>query len=155
VSPKTKKKPKPKKPSKFKAIPVPGLFKMGDGPGAAWQQGKVSELILEFARPLMYADPEGPPDIETLRQMMKFVCICWNLPMLEGKEGAEVKKHLDLLEQVPPPIKKLVDGLMRDRRTKFGSIPFLVTVEVRGTNMDDAVIRAEARMDRPVDKGMN
>jgi hypothetical protein len=153
VSPKSEK--KAKKPSKFKPIPIHGLFKMGDGPGAAWEQGKVSELILDFARPLMYAEPGGPPDIETLRQMMKFVCICWNLPMVEGKEGPELRKHVHLLEKLPPPIKKLVDGLMRDRKTKFGFIPFLVTVEVKGTNIDDAVIRAEARMPREFDKTSN
>jgi hypothetical protein len=150
-----KKKPKSEKPSKFNPTTVPGLLKRPDDLSSGWERGKVSELIIEFARPLMYAEPGGPGDIETLRQMMKFVVICWNLPMVEGKEGAEVKKHLRLFDELPPPIKKLVDGLMRDRKTKFGSIPFLVTVEVRGTTLDDAVIRAEARMDRPVDKGMN
>jgi hypothetical protein len=51
--------------------------------GAAWAPGKISEMILEFAQPLLEADG-GPPNIQAARNIMQMVMICWNLPVQEA-----------------------------------------------------------------------
>lgn len=112
---------------------------------SSWRPGKVSEMIMDFAGPIMETVKGGPPDIETLRDMMLLVSLCWNVPVLRATEHPEVTKQLHSLEGLPEPLKSILDGLMRDRRTKFGSVSFLIAVEVRGTCIDDASIYAEAR----------
>jgi hypothetical protein len=49
-----------------------GLIKIPLEPGAKPEHGKVSEMILEFARPLMEFDPGGPPDIQAVRNTMRY-----------------------------------------------------------------------------------
>ena len=51
-------------------------------PEAQSKPGKVSEMILEFACPLL--DAMGQPGrIEDLRVAMQLVMVCWNLPVLQ------------------------------------------------------------------------
>jgi hypothetical protein len=38
-------------------------------------------MIIDFSRPIMEAEPGGPPDIEALRRMMSLAEICWNAPV--------------------------------------------------------------------------
>lgn len=46
----------------------------------------ISETILKCAKPLLHADPSGPPDIAALSSIMKLAAMCWNLPVSQ-KEG--------------------------------------------------------------------
>lgn len=110
--------------------------------------GKVSEMILEFARPLL--DAMGQPgSIEDLRVAMKLVMVCWNLPVLQRKrlpEWDEHQRHFDsVVATSPEPVVPILLGLVESRKTTFGQIPFMVLVEVRGTSLDDCTIYAEAR----------
>lgn len=126
-------------------MPSAELMEEADEPGPSWQPGKVSEIIVDFARPMIETFGGGPADVETLRNMMMLVCVCWNVPVLQATGDPDVAEHLHWLQTLPEPLKRMLDDLMRDRRTRFASIPFLVTVEVRGTDLKNASIYAEAR----------
>ncbi|MBK9002209.1 MAG: hypothetical protein IPM35_41345 [Myxococcales bacterium] len=57
-----------------------GLRKLGDD--GQWMPGKISELIYDFARPLL--DAMGPPrTIDDLRNAFMLATLCWNLPAFE------------------------------------------------------------------------
>jgi hypothetical protein len=134
---------KRKKSSKSK--PLPGLLRKPIEPGGPWEPGKISEMIIDFAGPLLEADG-GPPDMESLRNLIMLANICWNVPVLEKRNDPELARHLHLFEQIPEPVQGMLRTLMHDRRTRFGAVPFLVVATVKGTSLDNAVIRAEARM---------
>ena len=130
----------------------PVLLKISAEPGALPETGKVSEMIREFAEPLLYADPAGPDDLETVRTALMLAMICWNLPVYEALGSSlytQGLRTLDAVErQVPGVIASTLRRLIQDRKTKFGAVPFLVSVEVKGTTLADATIVAEARMPR-------
>lgn len=110
--------------------------------------GKVSEMMIDFARPLL--DALGTPrDIEDLRHVMMLATLCWNLPVLEREQAADFEQTRrsfdEALVTMPEPLPSMLRQLIEDRRGKFGSIPFYVITEVRGDTLDDARIHAEAR----------
>lgn len=114
-----------------------------DEPGGPLQPGKISELIIEFAQPLVDLAP--PRDIETLRRLIHLAVLCWNVPVLERTPTPELQAHLHLFDALPEPILRTLQQLRRDRVTRYGLVPFLITAEVRGTSLADAVVHAEAR----------
>jgi len=120
--------------------------------GSTWAPGKISEMILEFAQPLLEADG-GPPNIQAARNIMRLVMICWNLPVLEAEgrhEDVQMRKMFDeAIDRMPARLKGLLLGLVTDRKTKFESIPFLVNLRIEGSNLEDARLVAEARMPLP------
>jgi len=120
--------------------------------GSTWAPGKISEMILEFAQPLLEADG-GPPNIQTARNIMQLVMICWNLPVLEAEgrhRDVDMRKMFDeAIDRMPARLKGLLLGLVADRKTKFESIPFLVNLRIEGSNLEDARLVAEARMPLP------
>jgi hypothetical protein len=132
---------------------VKSLLKKKRDATASWEPGKVSEMIYEFARPLREAEPGGPPDVPTLRNIMQIVTICWNQPVYEVARhpiGTEGRKTLDeALRIMPKPIGDLIRQLVRDRTTRFRGVPFLVLVRVEGETLADARIVAEARQAPP------
>ena len=112
------------------------------------ERGKVSEMILEFARPFL--DAVGQPrSIEDLRKAFELVTTCWNLPVFEREVPAEVAEHRQHFDATvasfPEPLSSALLGLVASRKTTFGQVPFLVVVKVRGTSLDDCTIYAEAR----------
>lgn len=123
-----------------------GLHKLGDD--GKWVPGKISELIYDFARPLL--DAMGPPrTIDDLRNAFTLATLCWNLPVFErtgNPQHHELQRQFDeSLKIMPEPIASLLHQLVDDRTSKFGQIPFWVIAEVRGTSLDDAKVYAEAR----------
>jgi hypothetical protein len=112
-------------------------------------QDTVSETIRRFAEPLVYLDPAGPADIETLRTALVLAMICWNLPVYENSNErlyTHTKKALDAsLDLVPARVRTCLHQLIADRKSKFANVPFAVLVEVHGTSLEDARIVAEAR----------
>jgi hypothetical protein len=111
---------------------------------------KVSELLRDYAEPLLYADPAGPADVETIRTAMSLAMICWNLPVYEAIGSplyAQGVRTLDaIMERVPAAVASNLRRLIVDRKTKFAAMPFLALVEVSGTTLQNATITAEARM---------
>jgi hypothetical protein len=126
------------------------LVKIPLEPGAEPQPGKISELILEFASPLLELDPKGPLNIAALRSIMRLAEMAWNLPVLERAEDptyASAKRSFDeALAAMPAIVARVLRQLVDDRKGRFAANPFFVTVEVKGANLDDARVAAEARM---------
>ena len=111
---------------------------------------EVSAILREYAEPLLYADPAGPADVETIRTSMMLAMICWNLPVYEATGSplhAQGVRTLDaVLAKVPKTVATRLRKLLEDRKTKFGALPYLVMIEVQGTTPENATIVAEARM---------
>jgi hypothetical protein len=128
------------------------LMKLPLEPGGTPEFGKVSEMFLEFAQPLMEIDPGGPPDIQAVRHIMALAMMCWNLPLLLAKQDASAAKTQrmfdDAMSQMPEPVRRALLRLIEDRTTHFALVPFHVLVSVEGTSLKDARIVAEARMSR-------
>jgi hypothetical protein len=116
------------------------------------EPGKVSEMILEFARPLLDAMGQAG-SIEDLRAAFELVTTCWNLPVFEREAPAEAIAHRRNFDSVvasfPELLSSVLLGLVESRKTTFGQVPFMVLVEVRGTSLDDCTIYAEARGSGP------
>lgn len=127
-----------------------GLLKIPlDSPGDPPAPGKVSEMILDFAEPLLSLGADGPPDITALRSALVMAEMCWNLPVFEKANNAaygQFKRGFDdVLQASPGPMADLLRQLIHDRKTRFAGVPFLVTVRVEGAGSDAKVV-AEARM---------
>ena len=122
----------------------------GQGAFAIPDSEKVSELLRDYAQPLLYADPAGPADIDTIRTAMSLAMICWNLPVYEAMGSplyTQGVRTLDaIIARVPGAVASNLKRLLDDRKTKFGSLPFLALVEVTGTTPENATIIAEARL---------
>jgi hypothetical protein len=129
--------------------PVPPL-KIGEQPLARPDSAKVSEMLRDYAQPLLYADPAGPADVDTIRTAMSLAMICWNLPVYEAMGSplfAQGVRTLDaIMAGVPNAVAANLRRLIEDRKTTFGSLPFLALVEVTGTTLENATIVAEARL---------
>jgi hypothetical protein len=129
--------------------PLPPL-KITEEPFVMPESTKVSEMLRDYAQPLLYADPAGPADVDTIRTVMSLAMICWNLPVYEAVGSplyAQGVRTLDaIMERVPPAVASNLRRLLVDRKTKFGAMPFLTLVEVTGTTLENATITAEARM---------
>ena len=71
----------------------------GVRPAVSQEPGKISEMILDFAAPLLDVAPGGPANIEGLRAAMKIAMVCWNLPAYQdakhplGVEGQRFRRE--------------------------------------------------------------
>ena len=112
----------------------------------------VSKLVRDFAEPLLYVDPAGPSDIETVRTAMMLGMICWNLPVYEAEGSplyAQGKRTLEAVgKQVPRGVMETLERLIEQRRATLVRMPFLVVIEVEGTTAENARITAQARWGR-------
>jgi hypothetical protein len=128
-------------------------LKISEKPFAVPNSAKVSEMLRDYAQPLLYADPAGPADVDTIRTAMSLAMICWNLPVYEAIGSplyAQGVRTLDaIMARVPAAVASNLRRLIDDRKTKFGSLPFLALVEVSGTTLENATIIAEARLPGP------
>jgi len=117
---------------------------------ASSHRTKVSEMILEFAAPLLNLDREGAADLEVLQSLMMLVEMCWNLPVFEVTEPAlyaRFKQGFDTATaEVPKEIADALAQLLVDRRSRYGESPVLIHVRVEADGADSARIVAEARM---------
>ena len=124
--------------------------KITEQPAALPGPSEVSAILREFAEPLLYADPAGPADVETIRTSMMLAMICWNLPVYESTGSplyAQGLRTLDaVVQRVPKGVATRIRKLIDDRKAKFRAMPFLVWVDVQGTTLENATIVAEARL---------
>jgi hypothetical protein len=125
-------------------------LKITEEPFVVPESTKVSEMLRDYAEPLLYADPAGPADVETIRTAMQLAMICWNLPVYEAigspLYGQGVRTLDAIMTRVPSAVASNLRRLIEDRKTKFAALPFLALVEVNGTTLENATITAEARM---------
>lgn len=119
-------------------------------PGGRPEPGKVSEMFLDFAQPLLEIDEAGPANVEALRSIVMIAMICWNLPVMEAQKAAESAATRGMFDtvmaQMPSPIRTVLNQLISERTTRFGEIPFFLNVFVKGTSLQTVRIVAEARM---------
>ncbi len=120
--------------------------------GSKRNVGKVSELIIDFGRPLL--DAMGKPRrIDDLRSAMELTSLCWNFPVLQragGEQVAEMRRHFDgKVHAMPEPVRSILVQMLESRESEYAHVPFLVRVEVRGTTLKDCRIFAEAREPEP------
>src|SRR5215510_6281013 len=87
--------------------PLPPL-KITEEPYVVPESTQVSELLRDYAQPLLYADPAGPADVDTIRTAMSLAMICWNLPVYEAIGSplfAQGVRTLDaIMERVPAAV---------------------------------------------------
>jgi hypothetical protein len=109
---------------------------------------EISDLIRDFARPLLDALGE-PRSVDDLSYALTLATLCWNLPIFERAEVAELEEMRvgfdNTLSSVPEPIAVVLRQLLEDRTAKYGSIPYFVLVEIRGQTLADCTVYAEAR----------
>jgi hypothetical protein len=105
---------------------------------------ELSEMLREFGEPLLEAEPSG---LDGLRRVWSLIAACWNLPMLAPRDGApygEARRVLDAAADGASDAERALHmQLIEDRITRFGLIPFTVTVTVVGNTLEAATIRAE------------
>jgi hypothetical protein len=103
---------------------------------------KMSETLLEFAKPLLAELPD-PPAIEQLRRLMTIVTVVWNLPLYEQRNSphaAAFRGTFDTaMTQLPPEIVKILSGMLYSRLTKYAKDPRIGFAEV----VDDGHGRAK------------
>ncbi len=113
-----------------------------------WVPAKVTELIVDFARPLLQTGG-GPRSIQDVKNIMLLASVCWNLRVFERARAPEFDELKELFEvalsSMPEPGPSLLQHLIAEREANFENIPFAVLVDVRGTSLDDCRIHAEAR----------
>jgi hypothetical protein len=116
------------------------------------QQLSLTDVVKEFAEPLLALDPEGASDPDVLRQLMVLVDMCWNLPLLHSSDPdayTKLKLGFDsVVRDVPGPVAEKLGQLLQDRTGRFGSLPFLVHTGVDIDSAGQARIVAEARKPR-------
>ena len=126
------------------------LTKADSEPAALPEPDEVSRLLRDFAEPLLYADPAGPADVDTIRTSMMLAMICWNLPVYEAHGDplyAQGVRTLDAVTQrVPRAVATTLQKLIEDRKAQLDVAPYLALVDVKGTTLENATIVAEARM---------
>jgi len=119
--------------------------------GRAVLQGlpKMSETMLEFARPLLDQLP-SPPPIELVRQVMTIATVAWNLPIHEQRNSPVAKSfrasYDAAMVQMPPEIGTILSGLMYARLTTYAKDPRLAFVEVTDGGGGEAQIVATAML---------
>lgn len=109
--------------------------------------GKVSELMLDFAAPLIEA-LERPHSMDDLQRVFMAASVCWNLPVLErtgDPERVKLRSMLDdAMAKMPAELRALFQQLIVEREKKYGHIPFLVNLRVE-TDGPGFRLVAEAR----------
>lgn len=94
---------------------------------------KLSETLLQFAKPLLDTLSDPPP-FEELRQLMVVVTVVWNLPLYEQRKSPKAisfRATFDtMLEQVPPEIAKILSSMLYSRLTTYAKDPRLGFADV-------------------------
>lgn len=110
--------------------------------------GKVSELMLDFAAPLIDA-LERPHSMDDLQRVFMAASVCWNLPVLEragDPEQVKLRRMLDdAMAKMPAELSALFQQLIVDREKKYGHIPVLVNLRVEADGPEGFRLVAEAR----------
>jgi hypothetical protein len=105
--------------------------------------GKFSELILEFAEPLL--DQGARSDPQVLRAVLVVAVLCWNAGALEIAGDPNYRDIVaTLLAMVPVEDRALLEQLIATRKTRYRAIPFLLDVEVTENPQQHARVEARA-----------
>jgi hypothetical protein len=112
--------------------------------GDPWQPAKISEMMLEFAAPLLDLD-DAPRTAELVRPVMQIASLCWNARLYEELGDDQFMRALDaLLASAPPDLRAGIERMLDDRRTRFADVPFAVLADVAGENAEEIRVTATA-----------
>src|SRR5688572_21714375 len=96
-----------------------------------WVPAKVTELIDDFASPLLRSGG-GPRSIQDVRNIMLLASVCWNLRVFERAQAPEFDELKELFDMahsaMPEPGPSLLQRLVAEREATFDNIPFAVLV---------------------------
>jgi hypothetical protein len=110
---------------------------------------QAAELFRAFAQPLVYVDPAGPADIETLRTALMLAMMCWNIPVFEAQGSPLFEQGMRTMREVVKGVPSIVATTLRElietRITTHARLSFLLLVEVTGTSLETASIVAQPR----------
>ena len=113
---------------------------------------KMSETILEFAKPLLDLTPTKPPTLEDMKTAVMLANMAWNYPIQGDPRRKDVgaAKLRRLVEEwrdtAAPEVRRLMDDLMHVRVTKFAHDPRIAIVEVIEAAPDEVRISATAAL---------
>ncbi|MEO5725847.1 MAG: hypothetical protein ABI134_16190 [Byssovorax sp.] len=110
---------------------------------------KLSDTLLQFAKPLL-ATLSDPPPIEELSQLMVVVTVVWNLPLYEQRKSPKAisfRSMFDtMLKQVPTEIAKILSAMLSSRLTTYALDPRLGFAEVVPDGRGGAQVVAKAML---------
>lgn len=112
-----------------------------------WEPAKFSEMMLEFAAPLIELTPDGARDIDNLRSSLRIANLCWNAPVYAARGDLTFSRALDdVIATAPPEAQTCLRRMLADRQYRFADVPFAVLADVAGTTLRDARVTASAYM---------
>lgn len=110
----------------------------------AWQPAKISEMVLEFAAPLLDL-PDTPRTAEDVRHVLHIASLCWNARLYEELGDGQFMRAVDALAaSAPPEIRAGIERMLDDRRTRFADVPFAVYADVAGESAEEFRVTATA-----------
>lgn len=71
------------------------------GPDGGWQPAKYSDMLLEFAGPLL-ALCTVPRQGEDVRKVMQLASFCWNAPVYQARGNSELTQALQAVMAASP-----------------------------------------------------
>ena len=109
------------------------------------QRGKFSQLMLDFAEPLLAIAREEEPSIEALRTSMMLATLCWNAPLRAVRgDDSLVRELAALMKSVEPAVQAALRSMLSSRMTLYARVPFPVFAEVEGSSLENARCVASA-----------
>jgi hypothetical protein len=109
------------------------------------EPAKVSDMMLEFAAPLLGYESGGPRDVSELRNALQLAMMCWNAPVYAARGDYTFMRAIDsVLASMPAEISGRMQAMMAARRGRFAAVPFAVIADVAGTTVAEARITASA-----------
>ena len=109
------------------------------------EPAKVSDMILEFAEPLLASESGGPRDMSELRNALQLATLCWNAPVYAARGDYTFMRAIDsALASMPAEMSGRMRVMVADRQGRFAAVPFAVIADVAGTAVAEARITASA-----------
>ena len=109
------------------------------------EPAKVSDMMLEFAEPLLDYESGGPRDVSELRTALRLATLCWNAPVYAARGDYTFMRAIEsVLASMPAEVSGRMRAMMAARRGRFAAVPFAVIADVAGTTVAEARITASA-----------
>lgn len=118
----------------------------------AMKTGKISEMILDFATPIVDQLVQAKAPVQVWRDAMKFVLTVWNAHVMAMPHHGKPEYLAELMVAMtgpaaPAEMKAMFLALSDERRTRFASIPLAVGEwSIRELPDGGMVFRCDARL---------
>jgi hypothetical protein len=106
---------------------------------------KISEIMLEFAQPLLSPESGGPRNIREVRIALRLATLCWNAPLYAACGDYTFTRAIErVLASASAEVSSRMRAMMADRQGRFAAAPFAVSADAVGTGVGTARISASA-----------